>query len=294
MPPPKTAKRFEIYAPIFPRRTDRLHAMVINCGHELVTTTAYNWDGLKRGAKELVIWQHTLSGMGKLRFGSVEYPVPPGRAMLLIVPENHCYFLPKDSPEWEFLFVSLNGSEMVRLAAELRRRKGVLLDFAADSPTVKAAWAMLRFFRENREIGRYETSAAAYRFMMTMLAEQDRDDDTGPSRYLRPVHEYCLAHLGEPISVGELAAVAGCSRSHFSRAFRQAQGVSPHEFVNGLKMRLAMRLLQTTAATVKEIAAQCGFDDTSYFCRVFRRVHRLTPGEFRSGAALPPERDSAI
>ena len=50
-------------------------------------------------------------------------------------------------------------------------------------------------------------------------------------------------------------------------------------------MRLAVRLLQTTTASVKEIAAQCGFDDVSYFCKVFRKVHSLTPGEYRSGGS---------
>ena len=50
-------------------------------------------------------------------------------------------------------------------------------------------------------------------------------------------------------------------------------------------MRLAVRLLQTSTASVKEISAQCGFDDVSYFCKVFRKVHSLTPGEYRSGGA---------
>ncbi len=259
--------------------------MLINCGHQCVTGD-YSWDGMRRGRHDMVIWQYTLAGMGRLRFGELEYPVPPGRAMLLIAPENHCYFLPDDSRGWEFLYVSFHGSEAVRLAGECRRRSGVINDFSADSRTVPAAWEILRMCRCRQLISRYDASAAAYRFLMALLADTDRGKQGESDRFHRKVHEYCLEHLSEPLDVADLAGAAGCSRSHFSRRFRKEEGSSPHEFLIGLKMRLAVRLLQTTTASVKEIAAQCGFDDVSYFCKVFRKVHQLTPGEYRSGGVV--------
>ena len=46
-------------------------------------------------------------------------------------------------------------------------------------------------------------------------------------------------------------------------------------------MRLAVRLLQTSAGSVKEVAAACGYEDTSYFCKVFRKFYGTTPAGFR-------------
>ncbi|WP_294432822.1 AraC family transcriptional regulator [uncultured Victivallis sp.] len=281
---PEFSPFHESYAPFYSERTVRLHTMLINCGHQCVTGD-YSWDGMKRGRHDMVIWQYTLSGMGRLRFGELEYPVPPGRGMLLIAPENHCYFLPEDSPGWEFLYVSFHGSEAVRLAGEFRRRNGVLGDFSADSRTVSAAWEILRMCRARQLVSRYDASAAAYRFLMALLADTDRGKQGESDRFHRKVHDYCLEHLAEPLDVAKLAEAVGCSRSHFSRRFRKEEGISPHEFIIRLKMRLAVRLLQTTTASVKEIAAQCGFDDVSYFCKVFRKVHSLTPGEYRSGGS---------
>ncbi len=256
--------------------------MLINCGHQCVVRD-YSWDGMKRGRHDMVIWQYTLAGIGWLRFRKQEYPVPSGRAMLLIAPEEHCYFLPEDSPGWEFLYVSFHGSEAVRLAGEYRRRNGVVTDFAADSRTVSAAREILEMCRDRQLSSRYDASAVAYRFLMTLLADTDRAVGSEADRFHHKVHDYCLEHLSEPLDVADLAAAAGCSRSHFSRRFRKEEGISPHEFLIALKMRLAVRLLQTTTASVKEIAAQCGFNDVSYFCKVFRKVHSLTPGEYRSG-----------
>ncbi len=274
-------QRFESYQPIFSDRTVRLHSMLINCGHQLTENHGYLWDGTKRGPREMVIWQYTLSGLGRLRFNGVEHPVPPGTAMFIVVPENHCYYLPRESAYWEFLYVSVNGSELVRLAAELRRRRGILFEHAPDSPAVGAAWEVLRMFHGNRPPDRYEASVAAYRFITSLLAESERTGETGNEPWLRQIHDYCLANLSRPVTVEELADVAGCSRSHFSRRFKLVEGVSPHEFVSKLKMRLAVRLLQSGEGNIKTIAGECGFDDASYFCRVFKETYGVTPGEFR-------------
>jgi len=130
---------FESYTPFYTERTERLHSMLLNCGHELARNTEYRWDGLKRGNHELLIWQYTLNGMGRVRHGGREYPVPPGSAFFLKAPEPHVYFLPPDSPSWEFLYVTVNGSELVRLAMEFRRRNGVVRSYAAESPVLRAA-----------------------------------------------------------------------------------------------------------------------------------------------------------
>ena len=272
---------FAEYSPFFPERTERLHAMLTNCGHRRTFDHNYSWDGLKRGSRELVIWQYTLSGMGRLRFGENEYPIPPGRGMLLIVPENHCYFLPEGTPYWEFLYVGVHGSEMVRLASEFRRRHGFLHEFSLDSPTVEAARQLLLRCHGHAITNRYAASAAAYRFMMALMEEPAANPGGGDEQFLRKVHAYCMEHLDQPISVNDLAEAVKCSRWHFTRRFQAAEGRSPHEFITELKMRLAVRLLQTSAGSVKEVAAACGYEDTSYFCKVFRKFYGTTHAGFR-------------
>lgn len=66
-----------------------------------------------------------------------------------MVPEPHVYFLPPDSASWEFLYVTVNGSELVRLGTEYRRRNGIVRPFAADSATVRMAWELLAVCGKN-------------------------------------------------------------------------------------------------------------------------------------------------
>jgi AraC-like DNA-binding protein len=50
-------------------------------------------------------------------------------------------------------------------------------------------------------------------------------------------------------------------------------------------MKRAVRLLQTERITIKEISDRCGFSDTSYFCKVFRKEFKISPEVFRNRSA---------
>lgn len=82
----------------------------------------------------------------------------------------------------------------------------------------------------------------------------------------------------------DLAAVAGYSRFHFTRLFKQHEGMSPGHYLQHERLRLSVRLLQTTADPMKLVAAKCGFRDANYFCRAFHKAYGVTPGLFRRNA----------
>ena len=88
---------------LFDEQFDSLPAMLINFGHQCVTDHSYCFHGLARGNRPIVIWQHCLAGQGELAMGKQRYAVLPGQSMLLMIPEDHCYYLPKQSDGWEFL-----------------------------------------------------------------------------------------------------------------------------------------------------------------------------------------------
>jgi transcriptional regulator GlxA family with amidase domain len=98
------------------------------------------------------------------------------------------------------------------------------------------------------------------------------------------VYSYIRANLDHPLSVGDLAEVAGYSRAHFSRMFAAESGLAPAEFVSQERMRLASRLLPNAALSIKEISAACGFADPNYFAKAFRQSFGVSPTEFRDTA----------
>ena len=276
---------------VFPESFAHLRGMLVHCGHMCATCHSYVWDGMKRGNQEMTIWQYTLSGVGELRIGRRVWRLEPGMAMLLTVPEEHCYRLPEDSGQWEFLYVSVSGSELMRIFSEFRRIHGSVCSFASDARVVDSAWDVIHRCRDREIRDCYSASSAAYDFIMSLCASTDGPGFNRDYALLNLIQEYCLDNLDKPLTVDDLARVAGCSRWHFSRRFQQVSGSTPHDFVLDLKMRKALRLL-ASPAPVKEIAFACGFDSLGYFCKVFRRIYGMSPGAFRRGDPVDVDQDS--
>ncbi|MFF5717187.1 helix-turn-helix domain-containing protein [Streptomyces buecherae] len=96
-------------------------------------------------------------------------------------------------------------------------------------------------------------------------------------RRLAEVVDFIHAHLARRVTLAELAAVAGVSESHFTRAFRASTGASPHQYVLQRRLDHARRELVRTDRPIAEIAAEAGFADQSHLTRTMRRHDGATP-----------------
>ncbi len=95
------------------------------------------------------------------------------------------------------------------------------------------------------------------------------------------VTDHLARHLGEDLSVHDMADVAGLSVSALQAAFRSRHGMPPGEFFVRLKMDEARRLLRTTTLPVKQISHVLGYRSERYFSAAFRRYFLGPPGRFR-------------
>lgn len=97
---------------------------------------------------------------------------------------------------------------------------------------------------------------------------------------LRRVRAFIEDHIGERISLDELARQAGVSRFHFARQFRLSTGESPMGYLRRLRIERSKSILQTRDSTIAEVAARLGFSDQSHFTRIFGRLVGVSPGSF--------------
>jgi len=269
------------FAVEFPSRPLELHCMLNGCGFREENSANYRWNGLKRGPAGFAIWQYTVSGMGHLDYEGKTYKVEPGQAMLIHIPHDHCYYLHKDSANWEFLYLNLNGSEVRRICKETEERFGPVVTFSPGSAAVDLALEIFKKGKNNIKSA-MEASALGYQFAM-LLMEEAVIGSRGKKEpvFIRNVIEYAMRNMEKPIGIDELAEVAEYSRFHFSRLFREWYGKSPSEFLREIRLKRAVRLLQTEMISVGDISLRCGFSDPSYFCKVFRKEFGVSPETFR-------------
>jgi signal transduction histidine kinase/AraC-like DNA-binding protein/ABC-type sugar transport system substrate-binding protein len=92
---------------------------------------------------------------------------------------------------------------------------------------------------------------------------------------------YLQQRFTEPISRQELAGAIGVNKDYLSHIFHQELGISPWEYLNRYRVRRAKLLLEDTSLSITAIAAQVGFDDLSYFSRVFNKHAGCSPRAYR-------------
>jgi AraC-like DNA-binding protein len=93
--------------------------------------------------------------------------------------------------------------------------------------------------------------------------------------------EYLDKHFLDDINYHELSHIAGMSQRHFQRVFRHALDCGARQYVIRLRIRKAMQMLRETALSVSEISFECGFEDSNYFSRMFRKYSGSTPLRYR-------------
>jgi len=86
----------------------------------------------------------------------------------------------------------------------------------------------------------------------------------------------------EGLTLTDLCRELGLSTAHFSRAFKQSTGVTPHAYFNRRRLDRASRLLRTTSLTVTEIAFICGYASASHLSTSFRQELAVPPKVYRS------------
>ena len=119
------------------------------------------------------------------------------------------------------------------------------------------------------------------RFLKNARPRVDVRDDR-----IHQVLTFIRKNLDKHIDVDMLAGRCCMSKDHFIRVFKLQMGVTPNVFVTQKKMERSELLLVTTSEPLKAIADALGYDDYSYFNRIFKKHVGITPQQYRDKYAV--------
>jgi transcriptional regulator GlxA family with amidase domain len=95
------------------------------------------------------------------------------------------------------------------------------------------------------------------------------------------VQAYVVGHMREPLPVRRLAEIAGVSERSIARAFVADLGVTPHDYVEGVRLDQARNLLEASDHALKAVAYECGFATAEQMRAAFQRRLGTSPGRYR-------------
>ncbi len=236
-----------------------------------------------QGCDQLILILCT-RGAGWVELGDTKYEVAAGQLIAILPNEAHRYGAAEHHP-WTIYWCHAAGTAAERLGRILRQDAATPILEVGDQPR------MVGLFEEiaNELSGGYgvnhliPASMALAHLLGVAMADGRRH--AAPSDTMLRVRQainYMQQRREEHISIPEVAGMVNLSTSHFCAIFRKITGFPPLDYFIRLKVRRACELLDGTDFPVKRIAEELGFNDALYLSRVFRRIHGVSPTEYRN------------
>ena len=252
-------------------RAQALYFYPVLCGH-YYCDSQYQ---VSRPCYENPLLLFVRSGSMALEYDGETYHAEKGDILLLDCDRPHTY---RTESGAEFLYLHFDGSNAHDLVRAI----------AAESPVVQREENMLigqRLYdmvQDYQKVGLGSEAKDSMRIyqLLTWLALPPRK----LSRRDNPINqtvEYIREHVGDAITLRELADMAHLSACHYSHEFKRQTGFSPMEYVINTRLEKAKMLLLQTTLSVTDIAYEVGYESGGSLSNLFIKKTGISPREYR-------------
>lgn len=224
-------------------------------------------------------------GRGRLHIGQGQYDIGPGSFYLYGPHQAHRILSSEEHPLRKY-FVGFSG----QMVAEILAGYGVGSGWVArciKSDAIRLAFEMLI----DRGVRKSPLAGRICSLITRQILAMCRDDAAVPADVNSPAF-VTYSQARDLIEEGFLrfgtqeavAAACGVDPAYLCRLFSRFHDESPYRFLTRVRMEYASRILLEGVQSVKGVAAELGFKDSSHFSRVFKSVHHVPPSRFCQAA----------
>lgn len=233
---------------------------------------------------------YIINGTGHIQYDTTNYKITEGD--LIVVNSEVIHQLLSDAPiQFHFLTIDRHFCAECGIPSTSLIFQPVIRD-----PSMKDQFlSILAAYDRYIQTGTFYEVAAIRALLLEFLCDLCKNhlicekSASAESRNdaVRAAITYIRAHLSEPITVEEIAQYAGVSTFSLARRFKRIMNKTIMDTILLLRCTEAKRLLEK-GSSVAEAARTCGFENMSYFTRVFKRYYQSTPSSYLHKQTAPP------
>lgn len=128
--------------------------------------------------------------------------------------------------------------------------------------------------------------SALFYFFFLLISERQKktvsiSHNPKSLKKMKTVLKYVEEHYTEKLTIDDMAKLTFYSKSHFMKFFKVHMGTGFTKYLNDYRLAMAARLLKSSDESILMIAEESGFDNLSYFNRIFKRKYGVSPGSYR-------------
>lgn len=280
-----------------PASIDRLHPLLVNAG-KAVQYADWNWKNVNSPFMRIY---YVEGGDATLTLPSGEWRLKPGYLYMIPAFVTHSYscsghflhyylhiYLDQD-PKAEFVEsydfpVEVEACELDADLVKRLCRINPAMALPESNPTsYDNRDTLMQNIIRNKERDmslRIESRGIIYQLLARFMAQAKPRQISTDGR-IRDVLTYIRTNIATQITIEDLSEVACLSKDHLTRLFKKEVGETPMHYIIRKRIARAQQALLTEAAPVKAVAYSLGFEDHSYFIRIFRKQIGMSPQEYR-------------
>lgn len=255
--------------------------------------------------------EHPFYELSFMRLGSMDYFFegrrrrlnPEGRGIFFVAPAMPHERRSEESPtlisgfQLDMKALDGRGERFVYKLAERIKAQGPFFEWSEGLGELPERWR--GELLSGKPLRAEKTALLAKQFLVSFLQDnfsslfEDSEEGLEPRGASKPrnafLRDYALKvvdeKLNQAVSVREIADACGVSVRQLNRIVSEQGGMPLRKYVTFKKMEFAKKMLEENMLLVKDIALSLGYDDSAYFCRVFREREGVTPREYCAKAS---------
>ncbi len=224
------------------------------------------------------------SGNGTVTYNGMTYSLKAGDCCFLNC--IHLYSHKSSEQKWTLRWIHFYGPAMDQIYENYMDHGGKCCFTPRESGKYRHLWARLNEIASSdffvKEMAVMEVlSALLTRLMQDGTGTYAVENEPGKRRDVRQIRAYLGEHFSENILLDDLANRFFINKYYLTHIFKEQYGVTINGYLVQLRMTRAKELLRFSGYTMDEVGTACGYADTNYFIRCFKKTEGVTPGEYR-------------
>ena len=135
--------------------------------------------------------------------------------------------------------------------------------------------------KSGKKYGRYDSGIFLYQFLTLLMRELETPLKSVKNACVEDAAKWMQKNYKYQMGLSYMCRELGVSLPHLTRQFHLQTGLSPIKYLTSLRLEHALSLLLNTSMGLEAIATECGYSNSNYFSKVFRKNMGVSPAQYR-------------
>jgi len=213
------------------------------------------------------------------------FEVKKGEGFLISPQSINTYVADKENP-WSYMWIEFAGLKALSYLQDIGLSRKNPIFYPKDYSSIDDIIKPLKYIVEHPNAPDQALIGHLYLFLNTLLENSThhrrREGGSLQEFYVREAINYIERNYNKEISVEDIANWCNLNKNYFGKIFKKSMNTTPQDFLIQYRLSKACEMLKFKDLSIKKISEAAGYSNQFYFSRVFKKINKMSPREWRN------------